>query len=95
MTARITSYNVCYTKLLRTSDPELFALIHPAPAAGEGRNRMEMLDRLKAFGYEAGSGVMIGIPGQSYASLAHDIATFQNLDLDMIGVGPYIRNNFV
>lgn len=37
-----------------------------------------------------GSGVMIGIPGQSLDSLADDILLFRALDLDMIGVGPFI-----
>jgi biotin synthase len=44
------------------------------------------------LGYEAGSGVMAGIPGQSYASLARDIELFGQLDLDMIGIGPFIAN---
>jgi hypothetical protein len=35
---------------------------------------------------------MIGIPGQSYAILARDIDLFRAMDLDMIGVGPYIAN---
>jgi biotin synthase len=33
---------------------------------------------------------MVGIPGQSYVSLARDVLTFRALDLDMIGIGPYI-----
>ncbi len=33
---------------------------------------------------------MIGIPGQTYESLAEDIELFRTLDLDMIGVGPYL-----
>ena len=33
---------------------------------------------------------MVGIPGQSLASIAADILLFRELDLDMIGVGPYI-----
>ena len=33
---------------------------------------------------------MIGIPGQNYRSVAGDIESFRSLDLDMIGVGPYI-----
>ncbi len=33
---------------------------------------------------------MIGIPGQTYDDLADDIALFAKLDLDMIGVGPYL-----
>ena len=46
---------------------------------------------LRRLGYEVGSGVMIGIPGQTYDDLAHDIELFGRLDLDMIGVGPYLR----
>jgi biotin synthase len=49
-----------------------------------------MLARLRLLGYEVGSGVMVGIPGQSWESLAGDLETFRALDLDMIGVGPYI-----
>ena len=47
---------------------------------------------MRELGYEVGSGVMIGIPGQSYASLARDIMRFRELNLDMIGVGPYISH---
>lgn len=79
-----------YLLRFETSDPELFRLIHPAPAGQQARDRLAILKTLKALGYEAGSGVMIGIPGQTYASLAHDIALFRDLDLDMVGVGPYI-----
>jgi biotin synthase len=49
-----------------------------------------MLGRLRQLGYEAGSGVMIGIPGQTYEDLARDIELFRELDLDMIGVGPFL-----
>lgn len=52
--------------------------------------RMSLLRTLRELDYEVGSGVMVGIPGQTYATLARDICTFQQLDLDMIGVGPYI-----
>jgi len=34
--------------------------------------------------------IMIGIPGQKLESLLDDIALFNELDVDMIGVGPYI-----
>lgn len=33
---------------------------------------------------------MIGIPGQTYEDLAYDVEMFRLLDLDMIGVGPFI-----
>ena len=77
-----------YLLRFETSDPVLYRAIHPrTPGAVD---RLTLLRRLKQLGYEAGGGVMVGIPGQSYASLAHDVITFRALDLDMIGIGPYI-----
>jgi len=51
---------------------------------------MAILATLARLGYEVGSGVMIGIPGQTYDALADDIEWFRRLNLDMIGVGPYL-----
>jgi len=78
-----------YLLRFETSDRELFDRIHP-PFPGQRSDRIAILRRLKEFGYEIGSGVMIGIPGQTYESLARDIELFAELDLDMIGVGPFI-----
>lgn len=78
-----------YLLRFETSDRELYRRIHP-DARGRVSDRVAILRRLKALGYEAGSGVMIGIPGQTYDSLANDIELFRELDLDMVGVGPYI-----
>lgn len=52
--------------------------------------RIEALKKLRAIGYEIGSGVMSGIPCQSWESLARDIYLFGELDLDMIGCGPFL-----
>jgi biotin synthase len=78
-----------YLLRFETSDENLFNMIHPG-LRGERVNRIPILRRLKELGYETGSGVMAGIPGQSYASLARDIELFRELDLDMIGIGPFI-----
>jgi biotin synthase len=78
-----------YLLRFETSDPLLYRRIHP-PLGGRRSDRMEMLGRLRAMGYEIGSGVMIGIPGQTYETLAEDIECFRRLDLDMIGAGPFI-----
>jgi biotin synthase len=43
------------------------------------------------MGYEIGTGVMVGIPGQTWASLAADILLFRQYDMDMLGVGPYVE----
>ena len=81
-----------YLLRFETSDPRLYAMIHPPGPGRTISDRLAMLERLRGFGYEIGSGVMVGIPGQSYAMLACDIDTFRNMDLDMIGVGPYISH---
>ncbi len=77
-----------YLLRFETTDAELYRKIHPAPPGAP--NRIALLEKLRLMGYEIGGGVMIGIPGQSYRSLAQDIRTFRDLNLDMIGVGPYI-----
>jgi biotin synthase len=78
-----------YLLRFETSDPVLFSLIHPARREGDP-DRIELLGKLRSLGYEIGGGVMVGIPGQTYATLANDILAFRGLDLDMIGVGPFI-----
>jgi len=78
-----------YLLRFETSDPELYATIHP-DLPGKRSDRFAILRRLHELGYEVGSGVMIGIPGQTYDTLAQDIEMFSILELDMIGVGPYI-----
>jgi biotin synthase len=77
-----------YLLRFETSDAKLYSQIHPPRAAPS--DRIAILRRLGELGYEVGSGVMIGIPGQTYESLAEDIELFRTLDLDMIGVGPYL-----
>ncbi len=81
-----------YLLRFETSDPRLYAMIHPPGPGRTISDRLAMLERLRGFGYEIGSGVMVGIPGQSHLLLARDIDTFRDMDLDMIGVGPYISH---
>lgn len=78
-----------YLLRFETSDPRLFREIHP-PLGNRPCDRLAMLRRLKQFGYEVGSGIMVGLPGQTFGSVASDIALFRELDLDMIGIGPFI-----
>jgi len=80
-----------YLLRFETSDQELYDVIHPKFASGL-KNRLYVLEILRRLGYETGSGVMVGIPGQTYDSLAGDIELFRKLDLDMVGVGPYIAH---
>ena len=72
-----------------TSDPELYARIHPN-LPGTLSDRFQQLERMRTMGYEIGTGVMVGIPGQTWATLAQDIDRFRRYDMDMIGVGPFL-----
>jgi len=78
-----------YLLRFETSNRALYDRIHP-PRGRKSSDRFAILKNLRNLGYEVGSGVMIGIPGQTYADLARDILAFRDLDLDMIGVGPFI-----
>jgi biotin synthase len=78
-----------YLLRFETSNPALYQRLHPARGYG-GPDRMVLLSVLRQLGYEVGSGVMIGLPGQTCEDLANDLELFCDLDLDMIGVGPYL-----
>jgi len=78
-----------YLLRFETSDADLFARIHP-PLPGRASDRIGQLLRMRGMGYEIGTGVMVGIPGQRWRSLAGDLELFRRLDVDMIGVGPFI-----
>jgi len=80
-----------YLLRFEASNRALYERIHP-PLGGTRSDRIADLRLLRVLGYEVGSGVMIGIPGQTYEDLACDIALFAELDLDMIGVGPFIAH---
>lgn len=77
-----------YLLRIETSDPELFARIHPPSQRFE--DRVACLRSLREIGYQVGTGVMIGLPGQTVEHLARDVAFFRDMDVDMIGMGPYI-----
>lgn len=82
-----------YLLRFETSNPVLFDHLHCSPGREKGlERRYQALSDLRRAGYQVGSGVMIGIPGQTLEDLCRDIRTFQQLDLDMIGMGPYITS---
>ncbi len=81
-----------YLLRFETSNETLYQRIHPA-RPGTQNNRMELLKVIGELGYEVGSGVMVGIPGQTYEDLAKDIEMFRSLNLDMVGVGPFIAHH--
>lgn len=78
-----------YLLRFETSDPKLYEKLHPA---GSFQNRIDNLYWLKESGYQLGSGSLIGLPGQTVQSLASDLRLYKELDLDMVGLGPFLMN---
>jgi biotin synthase len=80
-----------YLLRIETSSPRLFRRWHPAGQTFDSRRRC--LEHLRSIGYQVGTGVMIGAPWQTTADLAADVAFFKEVDVDMIGMGPYIPHH--
>jgi len=80
-----------YLLRVETTNPELYAKIHPADHLLE--ERKACLAALRRTGYQVGTGVMMGLPGQTMADLANDILFLKEIDIDMVGMGPYIPHS--
>ncbi|MEN7973810.1 MAG: [FeFe] hydrogenase H-cluster radical SAM maturase HydE [Verrucomicrobiota bacterium] len=80
-----------YLLRIETTDPELYARIHPEDHSLEERKKC--LAALRRTGYQVGTGVMMGLPGQTMENLAHDILFLKESDIDMVGMGPYIPHS--
>jgi len=80
-----------YLLRIETTNPELYASIHPRDHDWD--ERLRCLARLRDEGYMVGTGVMIGLPGQTTADLARDLLFFREHDVDMIGMGPFIPHD--
>lgn len=77
-----------YLLRIESSDPELYGKIHPSACSFS--RRLQCLRSLKKLGFFTGTGVMIGIPGQTMEHLAKDIVFFGEEEMDMVGMGPYL-----
>lgn len=74
-----------------TADEELYRSLHPASMSLD--NRKQCLYNLKELGYQVGAGFMVGSPGQTVTHLAKDLAFLQELDPEMVGIGPFIPHH--
>lgn len=77
-----------YLLRMETSNPRLYAELHPSDHLWD--RRLECLHLLRETGYQVGTGVMCGLPGQTLEDLSNDLLFIRNLDVDMVGMGPYI-----
>ena len=73
-----------------TADETHYSKLHPHKMSL--KNRKESLFNLKEIGYQVGSGFMVGSPFQTLENIVCDLHFLQELDPDMIGIGPYITH---
>jgi biotin synthase len=81
-----------YLLRIESFNKELYNKIHPKNKKHDYDNRINSLKILKKIGYQVGTGVMIGLPFQTYEDLANDLLSMKIMDIDMCGMGPYIEH---
>ena len=76
-----------YLIRIETTDKDLYHRLDPGMS---WQKRHECLLALKDIGYEVGSGIMVGLPGQTMESIADDLIYLKQIGIDMAGIGPFI-----
>lgn len=78
-----------YLIRIETTDKDLYKKMHPNMSFD---NRVRCLKDLGKLGYEVGTGCLVGLPEQTVESLADDILFFEEINADMVGIGPFIAH---
>ena len=76
-----------YLMRIETTDKDLYHKLDPEMS---WQHRYECLMMIKELGYELGSGIMVGLPGQTVDSIADDLLFLKEIGVDMAGIGPFI-----
>lgn len=76
-----------YLLKFETGNAGLHARLRPGRTLEQ---RLACLRELQELGYEAGSGIIVGLPGQTPDDLAEALLLLQGLDLDMLSAGPFL-----
>lgn len=74
-----------------TADFEHYRKLHPESMSLEVRKKC--LWDLKELGYQVGSGFMVGSPYQTKETLVKDLRFLEELQPDMIGIGPFLPHS--
>ena len=74
-----------------TFDSRHYSSLHPPELTA--RHRQKCLWDLKEIGYQVGTGFMVGSPFQTPENLADDMLFLQELDPQMVGIGPFIPHH--
>ncbi|MGM0607465.1 MAG: [FeFe] hydrogenase H-cluster radical SAM maturase HydE [Candidatus Muiribacteriota bacterium] len=76
-----------YLLRFETSNQAVWNKLHPQQ---NFENRLKCIKYLKKIGVQTGSGFMTSLPGTTLKDLVEDIFLCRELELDMIGIGPFI-----
>ncbi len=82
-----------YLLRIETSVPEHYQRLHPQDGHHIFEERKAALQRLRDGGWQTGSGILIGFPQQTYDDLAADLMFLKNMDVDMVGMGPFLPHH--
>lgn len=80
-----------YLLRIETSNKSLYNRLHPDNKIHSYQNRINCIRYLQKASYQTGTGIMIGLPFQTTEDLANDLMFMKNIDIDMVGMGPYIE----
>jgi biotin synthase len=81
-----------YLLRVESTNRKLYNKIHPDDSRHDYNRRLDCLKSLQDIGYQTGTGVMIGLPFQTFDDLAGDLLFMKEFNIDMCGMGPYIEH---
>ena len=74
-----------------TYNADHYGLLHPKSMTIQ--NRLRCLSDLKEIGFQTGTGIMVGSPGQTIDHLVEDILYIAAFNPEMIGIGPFLPHH--
>ncbi len=74
-----------------TYNKKHYSKLHPESMSLD--NRIQCLYNLKEIGYQTGTGIMVGSPGQTTDNIVEDILFIEKFKPQMIGIGPFIPHS--
>jgi biotin synthase len=79
-----------YLLRIEASSEDFYRRFHPDDGLHDHAARKAVLADLRGSGWQTGTGVLIGLPGQTAEHLAQDLLFMRELDIDMCGMGPFL-----
>ena len=81
-----------YLLRIEETNKDLYLKLHPNNNLHSFEKRLQAIHDLRTAGFQVGSGVMIGLPFQTLDDLANDLLWIREMDIDMVGMGPYLEH---